>query len=888
MKRLTVAIAFLFTVIVSAAAFGWTHGQGIVQGFSGALQGPGGYLTGFDIDNSGNIIARLDTYGAWVWDQNASYCGNTYPGGTQYPQPPSGCWRQTVTMATMPNGTTQKSGLYGLYGAYEVAISRQNYQKLYMLYGADGCLYTSANYGGSWAKAAGFTCLPSNTNPNAGNVRNINRRMAVDPANDAVLIFSTANGGGQYYTTNTGTTVTSISTSSIAAPTINIGVLFAFDPSSTVSGGQTQGVWACSWGNGCYQSTTGVSGSWTLSTATGMPLNAMTLKVDQIGNVWLIASTTANPNSGGSLYVLPKAAPTAWIKVTAAQLTGNGTMTVAIDPNPAFNTNCNAGSNCLHVVATGSGIQNVIYSTAVDATNPNAATWVVSAIFGRCTHNPPGGTQQGNACAYDVPWLNFTGMESMDAGAIEFNAAQSSGVQSNSVLYASTGTGFWRYPNIYGLGTGANNETGPSPFHTQWFSYSAKIQQLVVNWVTAPWFTGSSVLTANWDRVELAVNPNGTKYPSVQGLNRAQISGCNITKGTALDWASSNPQFVVGFSGADCRQFGSSNDGGITFPTTIDNTTLPPGCPSNCPDLTLGSIVASSPLVWLAYWYHAGASFALSGLYCSTNAGTSAWTGVNVVAGGNNIPATDSGWYSGTTSNYPLAADRVAFDTGTVSANGNGTLYAVNRGTTTAFGGIYVSYNSCSSWNVVQLGFFNSSGHASAGQIRAVPGVAYDIFYSQGDSLASMPYATYTPIADQVFEECIGTGGPPPTTWTCSATQANGKPILEVSAFGFGAPKPGGATFPTIYIFGFVWNPTAGTNGVSCVSGGCYQWGYYRSIDHGVTWTLLGCTPGSWTIACAYPENFDHVTSLDGDANTYGLFYYGRTGSGVGQGYFPN
>jgi len=95
-------------------------------------------------------------------------------------------------------------------------------------------------------------------------------------------------------------------------------------------------------------------------------------------------------------------------------------------------------------------------------------------------------------------------------------------------------------------------------------------------------------------------------------------------------------------------------------------------------------------------------------------------------------------------------------------------------------------------------------------------------------------------------------------TWqklTAISARAN-----AVNEFGFGAPKPNGSGYPSIYIYATV-------RGVE---------GFYRSDDgdqNTPTWTYIGKNPlGS----------LDKLTDIDGDKNIWGQFYFAWSGSSVG------
>ncbi len=84
------------------------------------------------------------------------------------------------------------------------------------------------------------------------------------------------------------------------------------------------------------------------------------------------------------------------------------------------------------------------------------------------------------------------------------------------------------------------------------------------------------------------------------------------------------------------------------------------------------------------------------------------------------------------------------------------------------------------------------------------------------------------------------------------ATWAAVPGVSKVLAIGFGAPRPGTST-ATIYLSG-----TVGTT-----------YGIWRSTDDAASWTMIA----------DYPYVIDWVTTISGDADTFGLVYIGFLGS---------
>jgi hypothetical protein len=92
-------------------------------------------------------------------------------------------------------------------------------------------------------------------------------------------------------------------------------------------------------------------------------------------------------------------------------------------------------------------------------------------------------------------------------------------------------------------------------------------------------------------------------------------------------------------------------------------------------------------------------------------------------------------------------------------------------------------------------------------------------------------------------------------TWT---TISN---VVEPYSVGFGAPKPGGGGYPSVYIVGWVSS----------------VYGVWRSDDEGSTWKQLG----PWPL-----NNMDRIVAISGDPNVWGKVYVGFAGSGYAYGQF--
>ena len=198
--------------------------------------GAGGWLTGIDIAPDDTMVVRTDTYGAYIWN------------GTQ--------WQQLVTSTSMP---AADATLGTAQGVYEIQIAPSNTNILYMMY--DGYVYRSSDKGTTWTKT-NFAQVTED--PNDG-YRMDGQKMAVDPNNPNVVYVGTPQ-NGLFVTVDGGVTWQSVAAVPVSATDTNdqypgiTGIVF--DPTSGVTNGKTNTIYASSFGNGVFESTNGGL-SWT-------------------------------------------------------------------------------------------------------------------------------------------------------------------------------------------------------------------------------------------------------------------------------------------------------------------------------------------------------------------------------------------------------------------------------------------------------------------------------------------------------------------------------------------------------------------------------------------------------------------------------------------------
>jgi hypothetical protein len=383
--------------------------------------GAGGFVTGMDIAPDGTKVIRTDTYGAYLWVDSQ--------------------WQQLVTSSSMPSGDIAVGGT----GVYEIAIAPSNTDRFYMEY--NGYVYRSDNRGATWTK----TSFAQVTDGSNNNYRVEGSKMAVDPANPNIAYVGTPT-EGMFVTSNAGASWSQIS----ALGTTSTGdFLVAFDRTSGVSGGKTQGIYVEKYGTGVYHSTDGGS-TWTLTS--GTPTSGTHMIVDQTGTVWFM------PDYNPAYYDVYKYSGGAW---TALPL----------------------------------GLGLTGYAVAVDPTNANHVIVVTSP--GQLFVSQSGGSnwtevQVGTVVATDIPWLAWSENTNpyMAATDIQFDPTNP------NILYLPAGLGFW-YTNLSGLGSTVS-----------WNSQSLGIEQLSsINVLVPP---GGQPIVSAWDRPDFYIS-NPDTFPSQYG-----------------------------------------------------------------------------------------------------------------------------------------------------------------------------------------------------------------------------------------------------------------------------------------------------------------------------------------------------------------------------------
>ena len=342
-------------------------------------------------------------------------------------------------------------------------------------------------------------------------------------------------------------------------------------------------------------------------------------------------------------------------------------------------------------------------------------------------------TRYGGATrtADDVPWLAWTNESWMSVGDLYFDPLVP------KRLWFAEGIGVW-----------SADLPPDAATPVAWHSRNAGIEQLVANAVLS--VPGGAPLAAAWDRPVFRL-PTPDAYPTEHGPNRDHA----IVHGWALDYASSDPSFVVGImNNVGVDESGFSTDGGRTWSAFA---TVPAA------DGALGgSIAASTPrdIVWIPTQNH---------VPFVTHDGGATWKPLALQG----VPTSgETGWGTQYTLNRHVAvADRVQ----------PATFYVYNY-----LKGLYRSTDAGETWTLQHAGEI-----IPISQYNAIlqGGRAGELYFTAG----SRDYPGATHPADEPFLHSTDGGA----TWTELPT------IREVRTFGLGAPKqPGGP--PCVYAVGWV------------------------------------------------------------------------------------
>lgn len=401
-------------------------------------------------------------------------------------------------------------------------------------------------------------------------------------------------------------------------------------------------------------------------------------------------SYLASDNSVGALW---KYSNGAWQKVI-----DSGVHAVAVDPfNPTHIVVTNGGGDIRESFTTGSTWNDWNQNKQLESSN-------------------------------DINWLEDSGRY-LSSGGLVFDPLVP------NKLWQSAGVGVWSTSIPSGMTWGTQ---------VTWQSHSMGIEQLVANEVLAP--AGGNPIFASWDRPFFEMSDLDS-YATNYG-------GGHFSMGWSIDYASSNPSFIVGISDWwGTEESGFSTDGGKTWQKFA-------GLPTWAKDTVGGSIAASTPLnfIWAATGNQPPAY---------TLDGGKTWTNISI-PGKEDWSALHHAYYLDKTT---ITADRVQPNT----------FYLYDVAT-----GVYRTTDGGVSWTKVYNGQVADWSYWHS-KIEAVPGSAGELYFTSG------PQQGPTDIPGMIPFMHSKDGG---SSW--QVVQG-----VEAVAFGFGAPKVAGGP-ATVFVHGSV------------------------------------------------------------------------------------
>lgn len=438
---------------------------GFAQTWQTLKIGGGGYVRGLNVAPDGTMVGRTDTNGAFIWT------------GTS--------WQQLVTSTSMPSDYVSSSLVSAATtGVFELQIYSAASSVMYMTY--QGYVWKSTNSGNTWTQTA-FTQIDPNTSANPNDAYGaFGQKMAIDPQNSNIVYVGTE-ANGLLVTTNGGASWSSVGAIPAGTAAGITGILF--DPSSSVVGGATQGIYVASYGNGVYHSTNGGS-TWSL-TSSG-PTTVAYAAITASGIYYVADGATKLWSYSGST----------WTTI----LTEAGQSVTQVAANP-FNTS-------ELIALTTSSYVNISYNAGSTWSGINTAT-TISSI--------------------DIPWLTAANQSVgntffyLSSGGLAFSPT------TPNLLILSAGTGAWT------MDVPSSGMTSSTP--VTWLDKSVGIENLVAIEILAP--PGGDPILASYDRPFFRIT-NPTTYPSTYG----PLNSVTIVHGWSADYASANTNFLVGLAGS--------------------------------------------------------------------------------------------------------------------------------------------------------------------------------------------------------------------------------------------------------------------------------------------------------------------------------------------------
>lgn len=468
------------------------------------VAGGGGYVMWVDIASNGDKAVGTDVFNAWVRKSGAAK------------------WREVFTSESLPafdyapeNANAAQTGTSGFGGAASGVYAPSDPTRLYTM--GNGFVYRVDLTVGGAPTATKFAMTPKYLLPNSGTQRFFGPMIDVHPTDKNIVLFGTC-ADGVYYTLDGGATAP-VAVSGLSAPTAfpeaanrarNIVAIDPYNPNY---------VYIHIFGVGLYQSTTGVTGTFTL--LPGGPTSCSSVSFAPDGRLFVCSYYLASGNYNTIWHVTRAGV---WTQLSTP--TFNATF-IAIDP-------LNAG----RLVA-------LDLSGAMMVSNDLGATFLggSSAIF-NSAYPPNCPVVRGGG---EVKWYQNKN-ESYHAGQIKFDPVVSG-----------------RLWMCHGLGV-AYSDTVPSAWNTapkmEWIDYTNGLEELVaidhfVNPATGTTFGGYGDKPI-WRYNDAVKGGNIPRFPFFNG----EPDDNNTPQFHDIDYAIDDPNFLVACVGrTDQRNCFSRNDG---------------------------------------------------------------------------------------------------------------------------------------------------------------------------------------------------------------------------------------------------------------------------------------------------------------------------------------
>ena len=294
--------------------------------------------------------------------------------------------------------------------------------------------------------------------------------------------------------------------------------------------------------HGWYRTTTGPTGTWTLTASS--PTNSTGGACSSDGYLYAVNGTTTVSVYSGSAWSSATVASAAW----------------AVAPDP--------GTTGRAVVI------NQPYGW-MGVTLNHGGSW--------STQNSTASYTTGSASVAWIPWISTINQGTAfthDASVIAFNPAGS------NELWCSMGIGVLV----------CNPSNTPASSAPTWTDSSAGIENTVVDKIICP--PGSGPITAQWDRPFMRILSPDSFAAFYAPYNGRSGSSGNLTQGFSVDWVTGASNIIVGIANYSIDRSGYATDGlAASSSWTIFSSATPSGSNSH----NAGSIVASgtSDIAWV-------------------------------------------------------------------------------------------------------------------------------------------------------------------------------------------------------------------------------------------------------------------------------------------------